>query len=97
LLIGARLCPNGYLVSADLASDMSNLEYQSLLKVWLRMLKYAEIPADEVEKFHVSYGRDVALLPPQTVEAIVTASGFESPILFLQTLLIHAWYSKRTP
>jgi tRNA (cmo5U34)-methyltransferase len=72
--IAARLRPNGYLVSADLVSDTSTLEYQSLIEVWPRMLKYAEIPAEEVEKFHVSYGRDVALLPPQTVEAIIIRS-----------------------
>jgi len=95
--IAARLRPDGYLVSADLVADMSTSEYQSLLEVWLRMLKHAEMPFEEVEKFHVSYGRDVALLPPQTVEAIITRSGFESPVLFLQTLLIHAWYAKRTP
>jgi len=95
--IAARLRPDGYLVSADLVADLSTSEYQSLLEVWLQMLKYAEMSVEEVEKFHVSYGRDVALLPPQTVEAIITRSGFESPVLFLQTLLIHAWYSKRTP
>jgi len=94
--IAARLRPNGYLVSTDLASDTSTSEYQSLLEVWLRMLKYSEVPVEEVEKFRVSYGRDVALLSPQTVEAVITNGGFESPVLFFQTLLIHAWYSKRT-
>jgi tRNA (cmo5U34)-methyltransferase len=95
--IATRLRPEGYLVSSDLVSDMSTPEYQSLLEVWLRMLKYSEMPVEEVEKFRVSYGRDVALLSPQTVEAIITKSGFESPVLFFQTLLIHAWYTKRTP
>lgn len=95
--IAAWLRPDGYLVSSDLVSDMSTSEYRSLLEVWLRMLKYSEVPVEEVEKFRVSYGRDVALLSPQTVEAIITRSGFESPVLFFQTLLIRAWYSKRTP
>ncbi len=95
--IATRLRPDGYLVSSDLVSDMSTPEYQSLLEVWLRMLKYSEMPVEKVEEFRVSYGRDVALLSPQTVEAIITRSGFESPILFFQTLLIRAWYSKRTP
>lgn len=94
--IAARLRPDGYLVSSDLVADMSASEYQSLLEVWLRMLKFSEMPVVEVENFRVSYGRDVALLPPQIVESIIVSSGFDSPVLFFQTLLIRAWYSRRT-
>jgi tRNA (cmo5U34)-methyltransferase len=95
--IAARLRPDGYLVSSNLAADMSTSEYQSLLEVWLRMLKYSEMPVEEVENFRVSYGRDVALLPPQTVESIIASSGFDSPVLFFQTLLVRAWYARRIP
>ncbi|MEW5858152.1 MAG: class I SAM-dependent methyltransferase [Cyanobacteriota bacterium] len=95
--IAARLLPDGYLVSSDLASDMSSSAYKSLLEVWVRMLINPEMPAEEIEKFLTSYGRDVALLPPQEVEAIIASSGFDTPVLFFQTLLIHAWYTKRTP
>ncbi|KAB8317387.1 class I SAM-dependent methyltransferase [Tolypothrix campylonemoides VB511288] len=94
--IAARLLPDGYLVSSDLASDMSTASYQSLLAVWLRMLRYAETPAEEIEKYVTSYGRDTAILPPQEVESIIASSGFDTPVLFFQTLLIHAWYAKRT-
>ncbi|MBW4698251.1 MAG: class I SAM-dependent methyltransferase [Aphanocapsa lilacina HA4352-LM1] len=95
--IASRLSSDGYLVSSDLASDMSTSAYRSLLEVWLRMLKYSEVPAEEVEKFRASYGRDVAVLPPVEVESIIESSGFDAPVLFFQTLLIHAWYAKRTP
>ncbi|MGL5062029.1 MAG: class I SAM-dependent methyltransferase [Microcoleus sp.] len=94
--IAARLLPDGYLVSSDLASDMSSSAYQSLLEVWVRMLKYSEAPAEEIEKFRSSYGRDVAILPPLKVAAIIASSGFDAPVLFFQTLLIHAWYAKRS-
>lgn len=94
--IATRLRPDGYLVSSDLVSDMSTPEYRSLLEVWRRMLKYAEVPVEKVEKMLVSYGKDVALLSPPAVEAIITSSGFESPVLFFQSLLVHAWYSRRT-
>ncbi len=94
--IASRLHPDGYLVSSDLASDMATSEYQSLLEVWLRMLKYAQVPVAEIDNFRVSYGRDVALLSPEKVESIITKGGFESPVLFYQTLLIRAWYAKRS-
>ncbi|WP_407892231.1 class I SAM-dependent methyltransferase [Scytonema sp. NUACC26] len=94
--IAALLLPDGYLVSADLASDMSSSAYQSLLEVWLRMLQYSEVPAGKIEKITDTYGQTVAILPPQEVESIIVSSGFNPPVLFFQTLLIHAWYAKRT-
>jgi tRNA (cmo5U34)-methyltransferase len=95
--IAARLLPKGYLMSADLASDMSTSSYHSLLAVWLRMFRYGETPVEEIEKFVSSYGREVAVLPPQDVASIIASSGFDSPVLCFQTLLIHAWYAQRTP
>ncbi len=94
--IAERLLPNGYLASADLASDMSSTAYKELLQVWLRLLEEAGLPAEEIESFRVSYGRDVGILPPQEVAAIISSGGFTNPVLFLQTGLIHAWYAKRT-
>lgn len=95
--IAKRLCPRGYLVSSALAYDMSTSEYQSLLEVWLRMLDYSEISAEQVEKIRASFGRDVALLPLKDIESMLESSGFDSPVLFYQTLLIHAWYVRRSP
>ncbi|KAB8330030.1 methyltransferase domain-containing protein [Scytonema tolypothrichoides VB-61278] len=93
--IASRLRSQGYLVSADLASDMSTSSYQSLREVWTRMLKYAEYPEQDIEKFLDSHGRDAAVLPPHEVASIIASSGFDVPVLFLQTLFIHAWYARR--
>jgi len=94
--ISARLRPNGYLVSADLAADRSTPAYRSLLNVWRRSFQYAEIPTGEIEAMINAYDQDVAVLPPQEVESIIASSGFDAPVLFFQTLLIHAWYAQRT-
>lgn len=94
--IASRLRHQGYLVSADLASDMSTSDYQSLREIWTRMLKYAEYPDEEVEKFLASHGRDAAVLPHKEVSSIIASSGFDLPVLFFQTLFIHAWYARRT-
>ncbi len=93
--IAARLCPGGYLVNADIASDMSTSAHKNLFEVWMQALKYAEMPAEQVEKFRASFGQDVAVLPPREVESIIASSGFDTPVLFLQSLFIHAWYSER--
>ena len=94
--IASRLRPQGYLVSADLASDMSTSDYQSLRQIWTRMLKYAEYPDEEVEKFLASHGQNVAVLSPDEVSSIIASSGFDLPVLFFPPLFIHAWYARRT-
>jgi tRNA (cmo5U34)-methyltransferase len=94
--ISARLRPHGYLVSSDAASDMSTPTYKSLLDVSRRMFQYAEMPAEEIEKIVGAYGQQIAVLPTQDVESIIASSGFDTPVLFFQTFLIHAWYAKRT-
>ncbi|WZP00330.1 hypothetical protein EP7_001963 [Isosphaeraceae bacterium EP7] len=42
-----------------------------------------------------AHDRDVALLPPDEVGAIISAGGFDAPVQFLQTGLIRAWYARR--
>jgi len=93
--IATRLRPGGYLVNADLASDRSGAAYQGLRHVWTSMLKYAEYPAEDIDKFLASHDRDVAVLPPHEVASIIESAGFDTPVLFMQTLFIHAWYAMR--
>ena len=95
--IAERLRPSGYLVSADLASDTASSTYQSLLEVWIRLMRETGSAPEQLEKMRVTYGRDVAVLPVEQVSSIITSGGFETPVLFLQTCLIHAWYAQRTP
>ncbi len=95
--IAERLRPDGYLASADLASDTMSEAYQRLLDVWLRLMRETGSPREQIEKLRVTYGRDVAVLPPQEISAIMSSAGFERPTLFLQTVLIHAWYAQKTP
>ncbi len=85
--IAARLRPDGLLVNADLASDLSTPASGSMLDVWQRMHEHAGMPFDRA-----GFDRKVSVLPPPQVEAILASSGFASPVLFYQALFIHAWY-----
>jgi len=87
--IAARLHPGAYMVNADLASDMSSSDYKDILDAWINMHEYAGMPA-KVD----SFGRNVALISTEKVESIIRSSGFDSSVLFFQTLFIHAWFSK---
>ena len=92
--ISDRLRPGGCLVTAELASDIASPAYQSLLEVWLRLMKPGEVTDEKREHFRAAYSRDVAVLPLGQVSDIIAAGGFETPVLFLQTGLIHAWYAR---
>lgn len=95
--IADRLRPGGHLVSADLASDIHSEEYQGLLEIWLNLMKTGEVGLEKLQNLRAAYGRDLALLPAAQVGRIIAAGGFETPLLFLQTGLLHAWHAKRSP
>lgn len=94
--IALRLRPNGYLVNAALASHRFSSNYENLLEVWLRMLKSSGVSIEQIKQIPASFSRDIAMLPLSEVESIMASSGFDTPVLFFQTLLIHAWYAQRT-
>lgn len=93
--IAARLRPGGILASSDLASEVGSREYDALLKAWLNMMLAAGIPAAGLEQMRTAYARDVAILPPAQIASIIRAGGFDGPVMFYQSGLIHAWFSKR--
>lgn len=93
--IASRLCTRGVLINSDLVADKSAPGYAKKLAVWLRMMTLAELPPEELESLRIAYDHDVALLPPQQLESMLVSSGFDTPVLFYQSMLIHGWYSHR--
>ena len=93
--IAARVRPGGYLVTADLASETTSAAYTSLLEVWLRLMRETDLSPEQIERHREIYGREVSVLSSQQVGGLITSGGFETPVLFLQTGLIHAWYTRR--
>ena len=93
--IAKRLRPGGSLASADLASDVGSITYQSLLKIWLRMMSAAAATPGTLERLRVTYERDVAVLPPERIGHIIASGGFDKPTLLFQGGLLHAWHANR--
>jgi tRNA (cmo5U34)-methyltransferase len=93
--IADRLREGGMLISSDLAGDLSATEHPSLLEVWLQLMRDSgTLPTpEEIERMREAYSRDVAVLPPHDVREIIAHGGFNSPVLFFQAGMIHAWYS----
>ncbi|MBC8141970.1 MAG: class I SAM-dependent methyltransferase [Armatimonadetes bacterium] len=93
--IADRLRPGGFLISADISGDTSGENYERLWEVWLQMHRFTGATTEDTERMREMVSKSVAIVPPSEVEAILMASGFDTPTLFMQTLLIHAWFAKR--
>lgn len=89
--IASRLKASGILVNADLSCGMSTSNFKKMLPVWVAMHEYSGMPV-KIEAFE----RSVASTAIEQVESVLQSSGFESPVLFCQSLFIHAWFSVKS-
>ncbi len=93
--IAGRLRAGGLLASSDLAADVASPQYEVLLPAWMRMMSAADVSDDAIERIRIAYTRDVAVLPPDRVAALVAAAGFEAPLRFHQAGMIHGWCARK--
>src|SRR5690606_711261 len=77
--IGRRLHPGGTLAWADLAWDTNAADYPAMLGLWMRTMSGAGLDAEALDRVRAAYARDVAILPPDEVAALVASAGFEMP------------------
>ena len=94
--IAGRLRPGGLLASSDLAADTAATSYPDLLALWLRTLAAADLSPERLQQMRAAYDRDVAILPPEQVAALIAAAGFTPPVRLYQAGLITAWYTQRS-
>ncbi|MFT5679264.1 MAG: tRNA (cmo5U34)-methyltransferase [Myxococcota bacterium] len=91
--IAARIRSDGLFINAAIASD--EVGFEALLPLWLKTLRYAGLPDERITGMAAAMGRDVAVLPLGVLSDLIADSGFSAPVLFCQTLLIHAWCARR--
>ncbi|MEC5400083.1 class I SAM-dependent methyltransferase [Uliginosibacterium sp. H1] len=94
--IARRLRPGAMLASSDLSADTASPSYPGLLDVWMRTMAAGDLPPERVVQMREAYARDVGIRPPATVEAIIMAAGFDTPVQFYQAGMIRGWYAQRT-
>jgi tRNA (cmo5U34)-methyltransferase len=61
----------------------------------MELMRTTGISAEQIETMRATYRRDVAIAPPDRVRDLIASAGFDAPVQFLQTALIHAWYARR--
>ncbi|HTM70438.1 MAG TPA: class I SAM-dependent methyltransferase [Luteimonas sp.] len=93
--IAERLQPGGMLAWADLAWDTEAPDYPPMLRLWMRAMSGAGLDDAALERIRAGYARDVAILPPGRVAALVADAGFLAPLRFHQAGMIHGWCARR--
>lgn len=78
---------------ADLAAP--SLE-GGLIALWGQAWLHAGVPAEQVARMSETFRKEVAVLPPDEVAAIVASGGFDEPVRCFQSILIHGWLARRT-
>lgn len=94
--IANRLRAGGMLASADLAADVGSNAYEALLRLWLNVMSPMGVQAEGLARARAAYAKDVAILAPVRVAAIIESAGFEPPVQFFQAGLMHAWFARRS-
>ncbi len=93
--IANRLKPGGILANSDLSSETASADYVALVDLWQWVMSTGGATPEGLERMKAAYAKDVALLPPTAVAAIIESGGFDRPVQFYQAGLIHAWFAKR--
>lgn len=94
--IAEKLKVGGILASSDLAAEVDSETYEALLRVWHSVMAMADTTPEALSRMKDAFAKDVAILPPTAVASIIESGGFERPVQFFQSGLIHAWFAKRT-
>ncbi|QDU76126.1 hypothetical protein Pan97_31710 [Bremerella volcania] len=87
--IARRVRPGGLVVNSDLATDMTSAQYEQLVRHWVSLHQWVGL---ETKTDHL--GREVALLSEDEMKSLLIESGFVSPTLTFQALLIRTWVSE---
>lgn len=93
--IATRLRSGGILAWADLAWDTAAADYPAMLQLWMRTMSGAGVDDTAIDRMRIAYSRDVAVLPPDRVAALVAEAGFAAPLRFHQAGMIHGWCARR--
>src|SRR5690606_38346630 len=93
--MAGQLKAGGYLINAEISGDMSSAKFRDIFEKWKAMHRYAGARAEDAENMFNALKEHVAVVPPAAIERHLETSGFSQPVQFFQSLLIHAWYSRK--
>lgn len=95
--MAGRLKPGGYLINSEISDDMDSPEFQDMAEMWKAMHRFTGASAQKAEGVVQALRDHVAVEPPSVIESYLRQAGLALPVQFFQSLLIRAWYSRKSP
>lgn len=92
-----RLKPGGCLINSEISDDMDSPEFQDMAEVWKAMHRFTGASEQKAQGVIQALRDHVAVEPPSVIEGYLRESGLALPVQFFQSLLIRAWYSRKSP
>lgn len=92
-----RLKPGGYLINAEISDDMGSPEFQDMAEIWKAMHRFTGASEQKAQGVIQALREHVAVEPPSVIEGYLRQGGLALPVQFFQSLLIRAWYSRKSP
>lgn len=90
-----RLKSGGYLVHTDISFDAEAPEFAAMLETWKEMHILSGATPEQAENIPKTLKENVAVRSPEFIKGLLRKSGFPKPVQFVQSLLIHGWYSQK--
>lgn len=93
--ITRRMRPSAYLINAEIGFDLDSPEFDSMLEQWKAVHRHAGATDENLAGMRHQLEEIIAVVPPETTEALMRNSGLSLPVQFFQSLLMRAWYSRK--
>lgn len=91
-----RLKRGGTLVTCEIAYDLDAPEFPSMLKQWEKVQTLMGATPESLAGLPKTLRETLTVLSPSETEALLVASGVETPVRFFQSFMIAGWYGKKT-
>ncbi|SKA18621.1 class I SAM-dependent methyltransferase [Consotaella salsifontis] len=88
-----RLKPGGFFISTEISFDLDSAEFPSMLKNWERVQELMGATPDSLKNLPEALREKLSILSPAETETALRQNGFDLPVPFFQSFMIHGWYA----
>lgn len=86
---------DGYLINAEISTDIKSSNYGQLIENWKALHGLAGASKEKLDDMPKVIEEQLAVLSPKSTEEMIMKNGFKNPTNFFQSFLVRGWYSRK--
>lgn len=90
-----RLRTGGYFVSTEISADLEAADFPPMLRDWAQIQALMGATPEALHNLQMVLRNELSLLSPEATVRLLQTTGFDQPIHFFQTFLVHGWYATK--